>query len=130
MRVVLADREAEIMQVLWEHGPSTVTEVRERLKDDLAYTTVLTILRNLEAKEYVGPSKDGRAHRYAPLISSDNARRSALRDLSAKLFKGSAELLLTHFVADQKLSNEEIDRIQKMLNEQRKKDKHQKGVKK
>ncbi|HEU4604454.1 MAG TPA: BlaI/MecI/CopY family transcriptional regulator [Steroidobacteraceae bacterium] len=130
MRVVLADREAEIMQVLWEHGPSTVTEVRERLKDDLAYTTVLTILRNLEAKEYVGPSKDGRAHRYAPLISSESARRSALRDLSAKLFKGSAELLLTHFVADQKLSDEEIERIQKMLNERRKKDKHQKGVKK
>jgi predicted transcriptional regulator len=130
MRVVLSDREAEIMQVLWERGPSTVTEVREQLKDELAYTTVLTMLRNLEAKEYVGPTKDGRAHRYAPLITSENARRSALRDLSEKLFKGSAELLLTHFVADQKLNDVEIERIQKMLADRRKKDKAPKGAKK
>ena len=65
MRVVLTDREAEFMEVLWERGPSTVAEVREHLKDDPAYTTVLTILRNLESKGYVGPTKDGRAHRYA-----------------------------------------------------------------
>jgi predicted transcriptional regulator len=120
--ITLTDREAEFMEVLWERGPSTVAEVREQLSDDLAYTTVLTILRNLEGKGYVGPSKDGRAHRYAPLVARDAARRSALRDLSAKLFKGSTELLMTHLVADQKLSDAEIKRIRSLLNQRKKKE--------
>jgi predicted transcriptional regulator len=120
--ITLTDREAEFMEVLWERGPSTVAEVREQLPDDLAYTTVLTILRNLEGKGYVGPSKDGRAHRYAPLVARDAARRSALRDLSAKLFKGSTELLMTHLVADQKLSDAEIKRIRSLLNQRKKKE--------
>lgn len=123
MRVVLTDREAEFMEVLWEHGPSTVAEVRERLDDDLAYTTVLTILRNLESKGYVGPSKDGRAHRYAPLVDRNVARKSALRDLSQKLFKGSPELLLTHLVSSEKLSDAQIARIQQLLDERRNKGK-------
>ena len=122
MDITLTDREAEFMEVLWERGPSTVAEVREQLQDDLAYTTVLTILRNLEAKGYVGPSKDGRAHRYAPLVARDAARRSALRDLSAKLFKGSTELLMTHLVADQKLSDAEIKRIRALLSQRKKKE--------
>ncbi len=123
MRVVLTDREAEFMEVLWEHGPSTVAEVREHLKDDPAYTTVLTILRNLESKGYVGPSKDGRAHRYAPLVDRNVARRSALRDLSHKFFKGSPELLLTHLVSSEKLSDAQIARIQQLLDERRNKGK-------
>jgi predicted transcriptional regulator len=122
MDITLTDREAEFMEVLWERGPSTVAEVREQLQDDLAYTTVLTILRNLEGKGYVGPSKDGRAHRYSPLVARDAARRSALRDLSAKLFKGSAELLMTHLVSDQKLSDAEIKRIRSLLNQRKKKE--------
>jgi hypothetical protein len=45
MRIVLAEREADLMEVLWDHGPSTVAEVRKRLKVRLAYNTVLSILR-------------------------------------------------------------------------------------
>ena len=48
--VVFTDRELDVMGVLWEHGPSTVADVRGRLADRLAYTTVLTILRTLEEK--------------------------------------------------------------------------------
>jgi BlaI family penicillinase repressor len=123
VQIMLTDREAEFMDILWERGPSTVAEVREQLKDDLAYTTVLTILRNLEGKGYVGPTKDGRAHRYAPLVERDAARRSALAQLSEKLFKGSAELLLTHLVADQKLSENQLKRIRLLLDKKTKKEK-------
>ena len=49
MRIALAEREAQLMDVLWDHGPSTVAEVQSHLKDELAYTTVLTMLRKLEA---------------------------------------------------------------------------------
>lgn len=123
MDISLTDREADLMQVLWEHGPSTVAEVKDRLSDDLAYTTVLTILRNLEAKGYVGHDEQGRAHRYTALIAREAARRSALQALSTKLFKGSSELLLTHLVSDGKLSGEQIDRIRKLLNRKKKGDK-------
>lgn len=50
MKISLTDREADVMQVLWEQGPSLVAEVREHLPDKLAYTTVLTVLRTLQAK--------------------------------------------------------------------------------
>jgi BlaI family transcriptional regulator, penicillinase repressor len=123
MHIVLADREADLMEVLWEHGASTVAEVREKLKAELAYTTVLTILRNLEGKGYVGHEEEGRAHRYRALVPRDAARRSALRDLSAKLFQGSTDLLLTHLVTDQNLTDEQVRRIRRLLNQRGKRDK-------
>lgn len=120
MNVTLTDREAGLMEVLWEHGPSTVSEVRERLSDDLAYTTVLTILRNLEAKGYLTHIEEGRAHRYAAAIERDHAERSALRALKRKLFRGSAELLLARLVSDEKLTRRELDRIRQLLEERTK----------
>jgi predicted transcriptional regulator len=119
MQINLTDREAELMDVLWEHGPSTVAEVRARLADDLAYTTVLTMLRTLETKGYIGHEAEGRAHRYVPRIAREAARRSALRHLASKLFKGSPALLLTHMVADGELSDDEVKRIRKLLAEHR-----------
>ena len=115
MRIVLADREADLMEVLWDDGPSTVAEVRKRLKVKLAYNTVLSILRTLETKGYVGHEEEGRAHRYIARVARDAARHSALRHLSAKLFKGSVELLMTSAVSDKKLSDEEIRRIRALL---------------
>ncbi len=115
MDVALTDREAEFMQILWRHGSSTVAEVRDLLADQPAYTTVLTILRNLEAKAYVGHIEEGRAHRYQALVDSDVARSSALRALAQKLFDGSAELLLTHLVSDKRLSSAQMRRIRQLL---------------
>jgi predicted transcriptional regulator len=115
MEIILADREAEIMEVLWDSGPSTVTEVKERVADELAYTTVLTILRNLEAKGYVTHDSEGKAHRYSPLVERDAARRSALRAMADKFFKGSTAMVLTHLVADEKLKPDDVKRLRTML---------------
>ena len=109
------DREADVMQVLWDHGPSVVSQVKDKLHDDLAYTTVLTILRTLEQKGYVKHGEEGRVHRYFAAVKEDAARRSALQHLTGKLFKGSAELLFTHLVADRKLSKEQILRMRELL---------------
>jgi predicted transcriptional regulator len=113
----LTDREADVMQVLWDHGPSVVNEVKEKLHDELAYTTVLTILRTLEQKGYVKHEEEGRVHRYAAAVKENAARRSALQHLTGKLFKGSAELLFTHLVSDQKLSADQIKRMREVLAE-------------
>lgn len=117
MEIKLTDREAELMEVLWQQGPSTVAESREGIGDDLAYTTVLTMLRTLEAKGYVRHSTEGKAHRYEAAVARDLAQRSALKSLARKLFKGSTELLVTHLVADEKLSDAEIKRLKRLLDE-------------
>ncbi len=117
-RVVLAEREADVMQVLWDQGPATVAEVRERLAAPLAYTTVLTVLRKLEVKAYVAREEAGRAHRYRAAVDRDLARTSALRALARKLFNNSAALLLTHAVQDHALSEDDLARIRQIIDEQ------------
>jgi predicted transcriptional regulator len=117
MEISFTDRELDIMGVLWDRGPATVAEVRDALADELAYTTVLTVLRVLEEKGYVGHEEEGRAHRYHPLVERQAAGKSALQRLTRKLFKGSPELLLTHLVSDRRLSDAEIRRMRTLLDE-------------
>ena len=115
MHIAFTDRELDVMSVLWDAGPATVAQVRERIADDLAYTTVLTVLRTLEQKGYVSHTEDGRAHRYKPLVKREVAGRTALRRLVDKVFDGSPELLLTQLVSDKNLSEEELRRLRKLL---------------
>ena len=118
---VLGDRELDVMGVLWDLGSGTVTEVRERLPVDLAYTTVLTILRNLEAKEFVTHTAEGKAHRYVPRVARRAASRSALARIVDKLFHGSPEQLVAQLVEDESLSAEDLRRLRAMLATPRKK---------
>jgi BlaI family transcriptional regulator, penicillinase repressor len=118
MDIVLHERELELMQVLWERGSATAAEVQEAIPDELAYTTVLTILRRLEAKGYICREEEGRAHRYYPAVEAGQARESALERLTRGLFQGSAELVLTHLVSREKLSEEQLRRLQEMVNDE------------
>ena len=112
---VLGDRELDVMGVLWDLGSGTVTEVREKLPADLAYTTVLTILRNLEAKELVRHTAEGKAHRYFPKVARRVARRSALTRIVDKLFHGSPEQLVAQLVEDDALSADDLHRLRALL---------------
>ena len=111
----LGERELDVMTWLWAHGSGTVTEVREGLSDDLAYTTVLTILRNLEAKGFLRREAEGRGHRYFARVQQKAARRRALRRLIDTLFLGSPQALLAHLVDEHGLSPAELQRIAKRL---------------
>lgn len=117
MNASFTDRELDVMAVLWELGSGTVREVQERLEADLAYTTVLTILRTLEAKGHVGHEVEGRAHRYLPLVGRDEAGTTALRRILKKVFSGSPEALLTRLVSDQRLGEEDLRRMRELLDE-------------
>ena len=117
MAVSFTDRELDVMAVLWEVGPATVADVRDRLTDPLAYTTVLTVLRTLEAKGYVGHVEEGRAHRYHALVDRDAAGRSALRRLLGTVFGGSPEALLTNLVEARDADAAELARLRAILDE-------------
>lgn len=112
---VLGDRELDVMGVLWDLGSGTVAEVREKLPADLAYTTVLTILRNLEAKDFVTHTAEGKAHRYVPRVARKAARRSALARVMDKLFHGSPEQLIAQLVEDEALSAVDLKRLRSLL---------------
>ena len=111
------DRELDVMSVLWTLHSGTVSEVRERLDDDLAYNTVLTVLRTLETKGHVRHEGEGKAHRYFPTVRREEAGRNAVARLLDKVFDGSAEAMLTHLVGDRKLSRERLTRMRQLLDE-------------
>ena len=111
------DRELDVMAVLWDRESATVAEVRDALEDELAYTTVLTVLRTLEEKGYVDHVGEGKAHRYRPLVARERAGQSAVRKLVSKVFGGSPELLLTHLVSDKDLTAAELKRMRRMLDQ-------------
>ena len=117
MAVAFTDRELDIMAVLWEHGPSTVAEVRAKLVDTLSHNTVATILTILENKGHVAHTEEGRAFRFHPLVGREEASRSAFTRLIDTVFAGSAESLIMHFVNDRRLSKEELGRIRTLLDE-------------
>ena len=109
------DRELDVMAVLWDHGAATVPEVLGRLSDDLAYTTVQTVLRTLESKGYVTHDEEGRFHRYRALVERREAEASALNRILNRLFRGSPELLLSQLVSQRDLTDEEIGRMRRLL---------------
>lgn len=115
--VFLTERELDIMDILWNEGSGTVQEVKDRIADPLAYTTVLTILRTLEEKGFVGHTSEGRAYRYHPLVERVQAQESHLKRLLRKLFAGSPELLVSQLVSDRNISREELKRLRSVLDE-------------
>ena len=117
MSISLTKRELDVMSVVWKLGSATVGEVRDRLPDDLAYSTVLTIFRTLKTKGHVRYEQDGKAFRYHPLIKPDDAGDSALSRLLSKVYQGSREMLVTRLVSNEDVSPEELRNIRKMLDE-------------
>jgi predicted transcriptional regulator len=105
------------MAVLWDQGSATVGEVKERLSEDLAYTTILTVMRSLEAKGHVRHEKEGKAFRYFPLVEAEVAGDRTLSRLLNKVYLGSREMLVTRLLSDKAVSQEELRRIRRMLDE-------------
>jgi predicted transcriptional regulator len=117
MKPTFTDRELDLMDVLWEQGSATVPEMQEALCDGSAYTTVSTLLRILEDKGYVAHTVEGRFHRYHPLVEKAAARKGAIDHVVEKLFRGSPEALLNHFVSDTSLTKEQIRRARALLDQ-------------
>ena len=117
MTLQLTRRELDVMSVVWELGSATVGEVLARLEADLAYTTVLTVLRVLETKSAVRHEKDGKAHRYYALVESSQVGDRSIDRLLDKVYQGSREMLITRLVDDEHLSVPELRRIRKLLDE-------------
>ncbi|PYT78590.1 MAG: CopY family transcriptional regulator [Acidobacteria bacterium] len=111
------EAELELMNILWERGPSTVQGVVDYLPPGrpLAYTTVQTVLNVLHRKGSVRRKLRGRAYHYEPAVSRLDAASTALRDLTRKLFGGSAEELILAMVKSRQLSRQKLSDLRKLV---------------
>lgn len=115
----LTDAELRLMDVLWEKGEATVSDVAEALPNNpaLAYSTVLTTLRILENKGFVRHTKDGRAFVYHPVVGREQARESAVTHLVRRFFEDSPELLMLNLLDQKKVGAEELRLLRKKIEE-------------
>ncbi len=115
--VTLTEAELRIMNVLWQRGSGTVQQVLDHLpaKLALAYNSVLTTVRILEKKGYVGHEKDGRAHVYVPIIQRTDATRTEISNLVSRFFKNSHEQLVFNILEERGVDAKELDRLREML---------------
>ena len=113
----LTEAELRIMQVLWQRESGTVQQILDGLPGTpaLAYNTVLTTIRILERKGYVGHEKDGRAHIFRPVVERDEASRSEIRHLVGRFFRNSHEDLVLNILEDRGVAPQELERLRKML---------------
>lgn len=115
-------RELEIMQVLWERGPSTVREVVEVLNEardePFAYTTILRFFQIMFEKGLVVRDESNRTHVYSPAAPARQTKRQMVSDLVTRVFAGSPRELVLHLLGDsEKPTQAALDEIRDALNE-------------
>lgn len=115
----LSRRERQIMDVVYRLGAASAASVREAMPDPPSYSAVRAQLTILEEKGYLKHEKRARKYIYSPTVAPSRAKRSALRNLLATFFDNSAENLVAALLdpKDQKLSDEEIERIHRLIEE-------------
>ena len=111
--------ELQIMNVVWEKGQATVHDVKEALSQGRkpAYSTILTMMRKLEAKGYLEHDVDERTYVYRPKVSQKTVRHGILGDVLDRLFEGSASLLVNSLVEQNRISDKELGKIQTLIEE-------------
>jgi BlaI family transcriptional regulator, penicillinase repressor len=114
-RAALTERELDVMSILWREGSGTVSEVREQLADELAYTSVLWVLQTLEGKGHVRHESEGRAYRYYPTTLQEAAGERALSRIVDRVFHGSISMMLAQLVSERNLPREELERMRELL---------------
>jgi len=109
--------ELEILDVLWNLGPSTVRDVHEHLKrgDEIGYTTVLKLLQNMFEKGLVLRQDEQRSHIYSPAYKRNDIVRRITRGFIDRVFSGSRSELVLHALREERLSPGEIAEIQRAL---------------
>ena len=115
----LGDVQLELMKIIWAKGKATVREVADAIsaKRAMAYTTVLTMLRDLETKGLLTHEVDGRTYVYKPAVQRNRVVSGIVGDITRKLFDGSAAALLAHVLDAEAIGRDELERMKRMIAE-------------
>lgn len=107
------------MKVLWEESPLTASSVVERLKPVSTWSpkTIQTLMGRLVKKGALGVNKDESLYRFYPLVSQEECMHEETQSFLHKVYGGSFQLLLTHFVKEESLSDQELQDLRHLLDE-------------
>ena len=119
----LGDLQLKIMKLLWERKEATVAEVHQAVarERELAYTTVATMLRKMEARNLVAHREEGRSFVYRPAVPSEAITRGMADHLIERLFEGSLADMVSHLLITREVSREELSKLEKLIAERKKK---------
>jgi BlaI family penicillinase repressor len=118
----IAESEWRVMQVLWEHGPLTANEVVGALAGEVKWKsrTIKTLISRLVRKGTVRFREEGNKYRYFPAVKESECIRSETQSFVRRVYQGGMKPALAAFLADAELSPQEIDELQKILDQKRK----------
>ena len=113
----LGETEMEILKHVWELGEASVSNVRDKMLEyrDVAYTTVMTIMKNLADKKYLKYREEGRSYIYSAAIDPNDVRFNLIDRLVDKVFEGSPKELVQTLVQSENLTEAERREIKKMI---------------
>lgn len=114
-----SDLELQVLTVLWNQGPLSVSAVRNALPDgkDRAYTTVLSVLQVMQKKGLVGHTRQGNAHIFHPLVQRKQVLRPFMKQLLRNLFRGSPAEAVQSLLDSSRVSDEELAEIRQLIEE-------------
>lgn len=120
-KAAVTPAELKILQVLGELGPSTVRDVHDRIQreQEVGYTSVLKTLQLMHAKGLVDRDESARSHTYSASESAHQSKRNWIGGVMESVFRGSASELLLHAVDPQKVTQQDIDELQKVVDQLR-----------
>ncbi|MBI4325992.1 MAG: BlaI/MecI/CopY family transcriptional regulator [Chloroflexi bacterium] len=118
----LGDLQLKIMKVLWDRQETSVAEVHETLapEADLAYTTIATMLRKMEARGLVKHRSEGRSFLYTPVVAAEAVTRGMADDLVDRLFEGSLADMVSHLLTTREVSRDELNELERLIAERKK----------
>ena len=113
--------ELELLRILWDRGPSTVRDLHQAIsaKRALGYTSVLKLLQIMTEKGLVEREESGKAHIYHPAASQNETQDQLVRDISQRLFAGSAAQLAMHALALEPVNDQELEALRNLIDQKR-----------
>lgn len=113
----LGETEMEVLHHVWELKEASVAEVRERILENrkVAYTTIMTVMKNLADKGYLKYRKQGISYIYSPAKQPEDVRLNLVNRLVDKVFKGSPKDLVQALVKGESLTEQERKEIKEMI---------------
>ena len=117
----LGDLQLRIMQALWARGEATVADVLAALggRAPLAYTTIATMLRKMEARGLVGHRAEGRSFVYRAVVAEESVTRGMVEHVLDRLFEGSLAEMVSHLLTHREISRAELARLEKLIVERK-----------
>ena len=121
----LSRRERQIMEILYQHGKASASEVRELMESAPGYSAVRAMLRVLEEKGHVRHEAEGLKYVYVPTVGREKAKRSAVKHVLETFFNGSPEQIVAALldVSSTRLTRGELDRMAEMIEKAKREEK-------